>query len=146
MRSSLRTLNLVERGLHALVALALCAGFVVSAFVLTPDPRGHGTHEQLGLPPCLMQLCTGIPCPLCGMTTAFALMARGRAAEAVNVQPAGALASIAGLLAAIALALAAATGRGLSERQWRSLAAVAGLTALTVMAAAWARGILFALL
>lgn len=42
---------------------------------LRPDARGHGTHEQLGLPPCSFQAHTGIPCPGCGLTTSFANMA-----------------------------------------------------------------------
>ena len=36
-----------------------------------------GTHVQLGLPPCGLLAATGLPCPACGLTTAFALMARG---------------------------------------------------------------------
>ncbi len=35
----------------ALVALGWAAIFVI-AWLLKPDPRGLGTHEQLGLPPC----------------------------------------------------------------------------------------------
>jgi hypothetical protein len=34
---------------------------------LTPDARGLGTHEQLGLPPCGFYLWYGLPCPSCGM-------------------------------------------------------------------------------
>lgn len=42
---------------------------------LHPDPRGFGTHQQLGLPPCMFTAMTGIPCPGCGLTTSFAHMA-----------------------------------------------------------------------
>ncbi|NBO19844.1 MAG: DUF2752 domain-containing protein, partial [Proteobacteria bacterium] len=38
---------------------------------LTPDARGLGTHEQLGLPPCGFYLWYGLPCPSCGMTTSW---------------------------------------------------------------------------
>ena len=50
---------------------------LVLARVLPPDPRGFGTHEQLGLPPCGFVQLTGFGCPSCGLTTAFAYMARG---------------------------------------------------------------------
>ncbi|MER3414527.1 MAG: hypothetical protein C4340_04500 [Armatimonadota bacterium] len=43
---------------------------------LSPDPSGHGTHRQLGLPPCAFNLATGKLCPSCGLTTSFAAMAR----------------------------------------------------------------------
>lgn len=42
---------------------------------LRPDPRGFGTHQQLGMPPCTFTALTGIPCPGCGLTTSFAHMA-----------------------------------------------------------------------
>lgn len=35
------------------------------------------THRQLGLPRCNMVELTGKPCPACGMTTSFALLAHG---------------------------------------------------------------------
>jgi hypothetical protein len=58
---------------------------------LRPDPRGFGTHEQLGLPPCGFRACTGIPCPTCGVTTSFAHFARGEVAPAFRAQPIGAV-------------------------------------------------------
>ena len=65
---------------------------VALAFLLVPDARGHGTHEQLGLPPCMTLRTLGFPCPFCGMTTAFVHMAHGHALRALQTQPAGALA------------------------------------------------------
>jgi hypothetical protein len=35
------------------------------------------THTQLGMPPCNMVILTGKPCPACGMTTSFSLLAHG---------------------------------------------------------------------
>ncbi|MCC6798265.1 MAG: DUF2752 domain-containing protein [Candidatus Hydrogenedentes bacterium] len=66
-----------------------CAGIVVIATFLTPDPRGFGTHEQLGLPPCVSTKFLHVPCPVCGMTTAFSLMAHARPIDAFRTQPAG---------------------------------------------------------
>jgi hypothetical protein len=56
-------------GAAALAVLAIARG-------LDPDPSGMGTHVQLGLPPCSFLVMTGLPCPTCGLTTAFAYMAR----------------------------------------------------------------------
>lgn len=63
-------------------SLADVAGFVV-AYRLEPDPRGFGTHQRLGLPPCTVRAVFGIPCPSCGMTTSFANLTKGRWREAV---------------------------------------------------------------
>ncbi len=71
--------------------IALGGGGVLAlAMTLEPDPRGFGTHEGLGLLPCGMILTSGIPCPTCGMTTAFALLMNGRPVAAFVAQPAGA--------------------------------------------------------
>ncbi|RMD64605.1 MAG: DUF2752 domain-containing protein [Planctomycetota bacterium] len=56
---------------------------------LTPSPAGHGTHTQLGLPPCSWALALGRPCPTCGMTTAVSLAAHGDLASALHAQPMG---------------------------------------------------------
>jgi hypothetical protein len=64
--------------------------FLVSLW-LQPDPHGFGTHRQLGMPPCNFQSFFHIPCPTCGMTTSFSLMAHGRPLDAFLCQPAGAL-------------------------------------------------------
>jgi hypothetical protein len=98
-----------DRGMA--LAILLC-GLVLlgTAASLEPDPRGFGTHEQLGLPPCGFEDRTGIPCPTCGVTTSFAHFARGQVLEAFRVH-AGAAAGfvlLAGvtLLAALRLAVA----------------------------------------
>ena len=49
---------------------------------LRPDPRGFGTHQQLGLPPCDFQDATRVPCPGCGLTTSFTAMAHGHVVDA----------------------------------------------------------------
>lgn len=69
-------------------------GFVPLAVILTarmlvPDPSGHGTHTQLGLPPCGFLVLTGCPCPGCGLTTAFAHMARLDFVGAARANPFG---------------------------------------------------------
>jgi len=59
--------------------------------MLQPDPRGVGTHEQVGLPPCGFHRLTGLPCPGCGTTTAFAYAVRLRFAHAFMANPFGML-------------------------------------------------------
>lgn len=65
---------------------------LVVARILHPSPRGLGTHEQLGLPPCPFLLITGIPCPSCGLTTSFALAARFEFFSSFTTQPFGLIA------------------------------------------------------
>jgi hypothetical protein len=79
-----------ERAFAAIVAGLAAAPLLVAA-TLTPNPDGHGTHTQLGLPPCGWVLAFAKPCPTCGMTTAFTHMADGRLDLAFLAQPAGAL-------------------------------------------------------
>lgn len=71
---------------------AACAAVLVIAALLTPDASGLGTHRQiLHLAPCSFVLTSGLPCPTCGMTTAFAWVMHGHPLTALIVQPAGAI-------------------------------------------------------
>ena len=87
-----------DKFLYAAVILAAIVGVSLSAW-LKPDPRGFGTHEQLGLLPCGFKKVSGLPCPTCGMTTSFSLMAHGRVFDAAHTQPFGAFLFI-GMVAA----------------------------------------------
>jgi hypothetical protein len=62
---------------------------LITAAFLTPNPIGHGTHTQLGLPPCGFYVMTGVPCPGCGLTTCFAYMVRADVIGAANANPFG---------------------------------------------------------
>lgn len=64
------------RVLLGLWSLFLVAGFAL-ACSLKPDPRGYGTHQGLGLPPCSFQILFDINCPSCGSTTCFSHFVRG---------------------------------------------------------------------
>lgn len=75
----------------ASILAAACLAVLLVAAWLTPAPAGHGSHTQIGLPPCGWAVYSGRPCPTCGMTTAFALAAEGRWARATTTQPLGAL-------------------------------------------------------
>jgi hypothetical protein len=86
-----------QRGLLIATGCVLL-GLLVTAARLEPDPRGLGTHQRLGLPPCTFYSLTGLRCPSCGMTTSWAYLTRGRLLAAVQANLGGALA---GLVAAV---------------------------------------------
>jgi hypothetical protein len=87
-------ISLVGRGVSAIVASA-CLGVLLVAAWLRPDPRGLGTHQQLGLAACAFQERTGLPCPSCGFTTAFSYFAHGKPLASFGAQPMGALLALA---------------------------------------------------
>jgi hypothetical protein len=62
--------------------------------------RAMSTHTQLGLPPCTFAEVYGKPCPSCGMTTSFALLAHGDLANSLRANWVGTLlaAYLAGLV------------------------------------------------
>lgn len=72
--------------------ILLASLILAIARYLSPSPVGFGTHQQLGLPPCLFFKLTGIPCPNCGLTTSFAHAARLHFYLAFVTQPFGVLA------------------------------------------------------
>ena len=112
MNQSEACFPLRRRFLTAIVGVALLCLLAV-ALLLTPDSRGHGTHEQLGLPPCSLVVLFGIRCPTCGSTTAFVHVARGELIEAFAANVAGALLAMLSLPAGIWVCLSAIRGRWL---------------------------------
>jgi hypothetical protein len=73
----------------AAVWATVCAVALLLPVLLTPDPRGYGTHEQFFLHGCIFRRLTTLPCPFCGLTTSFAHIVRGNLADAVRCHPAG---------------------------------------------------------
>ncbi|AIE87414.1 hypothetical protein OP10G_4046 [Fimbriimonas ginsengisoli Gsoil 348] len=63
----------------------------VIAALLHPDKHGHGTHQQLGLPPCPSVLLFDRPCPGCGLTTSWTALMHGDFAHAFAAHPLGPL-------------------------------------------------------
>jgi hypothetical protein len=78
---------------------------------LTPSEKGFGTHTQLGLGDCIMMQLTEWPCPMCGMTTTFTLMAHLRPVDAFFTQPFGVVLFSATVIAAVAGVFDLVTGK-----------------------------------
>ena len=105
--------NALSRGSRLLVgwsAIGLLALLAVAAW-LKPDPQGLGTHQQFGLPPCTFRVLFGLPCPTCGMTTAWAHLVRGELGDAFLVNAAGALLAMLAIAAVPWLVGSAIRGR-----------------------------------
>ena len=97
------------------VPLALGSALVLAlARWLEPAVAGHSTHLQLGLRQCTVLTWTGWPCPMCGATTSFALMADFRPQSAIANQP---FAAALFLLTVFAFAVSAAEVV-LPRRRW----------------------------
>lgn len=96
------------------LALGLVALFAVAAWLdpYNPDgtPKDHGTHRQLGLPPCNFYRLTGMPCPSCGMTTSFALLMHGDVVASLRANAVGTLLAL--FLMAVAVWCLASAVRG----------------------------------
>lgn len=91
----------LTRWLPTLLLMLPFCGVIVARF-LTPDPRGLGTHQQLGLPPCSMRVLFDLPCPSCGMTTSWSLFSRGNFNESIQTNTGGFLLAC---LATVSLAI-----------------------------------------
>jgi hypothetical protein len=95
------------------------------------------THTQMGLPPCNFVTLTGKPCPACGMTTSFALLAHGDVPNSLRANWAGTLLAVL-LLALIPWAAASAVrGRYYYIRSGEALTTVIVLGILVVMLGRW---------
>lgn len=90
-KSQLKVFNWGDR-LTYFFLVALAGFALLTARLLKPATQGFGTHEQLGLPPCIFLKLTGIPCPNCGLTTSFAHSARLHFFQAFITQPFGVIA------------------------------------------------------
>lgn len=83
-------LTRTERIVFLLLGVALAMLLAIAAW-LNPDPSGHGTHRQLGLPSCTMVAFFGIRCPGCGMTTSWAHTLNGDIQSGLRCNTAGVL-------------------------------------------------------
>lgn len=80
------------------------------ATMLSPSEKGLGTHQQLMLPECGWITIFDLPCPTCGMTTAFSHAANGNLPASFLTQPLGALLALATAIAFLSGMFVAFTG------------------------------------
>lgn len=97
---SRRALNRTQRKLTMLLATGIVVVFGIAVW-LRPDPRGFGTHQQLGMPPCTFRTMTGFSCPHCGLTTCFSWFVRGQFSNSLKANPAGVILAIASIVVLI---------------------------------------------
>jgi hypothetical protein len=129
--------------LRLLLATIGTAGLalVVVARSITPDPRGLGTHEQLGFSPCGFMSLIGVRCPTCGMTTAWAHGTRGELSAALVANGGGAVLLAVTIVAAPWLIASATAGRWLGARPTSGILLIVGGAWLTVTLLDWLRRI-----
>ena len=130
------------RGLLATLGGGLLLALVIAA-CLHPDPRGIGTHEHLGLPPCTFFTWFGLRCPFCGMTTAWAHTMRGQLAAALAANAGGPLLALAAMVAGPWMVASAVRGRPVLGTPSDLLLAAVGLVLAAVTMLDWLRRILF---
>jgi hypothetical protein len=126
----------VRRGAALLIAAGASAPLWIGAW-LRPAVEGVGTHQQLGLPACGWIVGMGLPCPSCGMTTAFSLAARGDLAGAFAAQPMGALLAVLAAMVAVVAAWTAISGCRSWEVIWSLLDRRVGWALAALLALAW---------
>ncbi len=128
-----RPLTLMGRAMCLGLACLLAALLFVATRV-KPDPRGYGTHEQLGLTPCAVRAILNIPCPTCGGTTSFAHFVRGDWRAAFNANSAAFVCALLATLSIPWLAASAFAGRlaGVVRADWLFIALVALVAVLTL--------------
>jgi hypothetical protein len=134
-------LGFVQR-LVALGVGVMAMGLLVVAGGINPDPRGVGTHEQLGMAPCTFMAVFGLPCPSCGYTTSFSLFAHFRWAGSAYNQPMGFLLAVMCAMAGWGAVYVACTGKPLHRLFARYVTGrtVLGVTIFLVLAWGWKMG------
>jgi len=122
------------------VVAAGAGAVLLLASLLTPSVTGLATHTQLGLADCTFLAWTGHPCPMCGATTTFALLAHFRLIDGLLNQPFAALlfALTCGIVAIGVAEVVDPRGRWGRMAGWfERYEVVTGVGFLAVMAASW---------
>lgn len=127
VRLSVRTLS---RLFSVVMLLGTGAVLGVAAWLEPAVAQGHSTHTQLGLDGCTVLSMTGWPCPMCGMTTTFALMADLQPLSALYNQPFGVVLFMGTVFLFAVAAVELVAPRDRWRKLWRGLVSVEGWFAL----------------
>jgi hypothetical protein len=119
------------------LAGSMLLGLLVTAAVLTPSPRGMGTHKQLGLPDCTVVQWFGMRCPSCGMTTSWSHMMRGHVISSFRSNAGGALLALTALASGPWLIVSGTRGRWTLCHPHEGTTLLIGVTIIVVTLADW---------
>lgn len=128
--------NAARRLAGAAIAAAAAAILGLAAW-LEPSPTGLGTHTQAGLPGCPWVTFMDLPCPTCGMTTAFAHAADGDLVSSFLAQPFGAVLAIAAAAALFVGSWVAISGSDVIALLARQAGPRLGVAVVAGLLAAW---------
>ena len=105
------------------------------AWTLEPNPRGWGTHQQLGFPPCSLEVLLDIRCPACGMTTAWAHLIRGQLVDSFHANCGGALLAIVSMVVAPWMLISGLVGRWIVRppNEWVVVAVAVAILLVTLV-------------
>ena len=112
------------------------------AAYLEPSPSGLGTHTQLAMPTCGWIVTMDLPCPTCGMTTAFAHAANGNLLASLGAQPLGAALALVTAMVLLVAGYVAATGSVIGSAFAGLWSGRAAWILAVVATAAWAYKVL----
>ena len=123
--------------LAMIAAGGVLIGLLITAWRLTPNAQGMGTHRQLGLPPCTIVQWFGVRCPSCGMTTSWSHMMRGHVVSSLQANAGGALLALVALACGPWLVVSGLRGRWTLVRPHETVVLSAGVTIIVVTLTDW---------
>lgn len=85
---------------------------------LKPAAAGHGTHQELGLPPCPSVLFFDRPCPGCGLTTSWTALLHGDWRMAFHAHALGPILYLGFTIYALGTLVLAVQGRRWKDGPW----------------------------
>lgn len=136
-RESERVADIRLRRRAGAVVFVAAAALLAVATYLQPSATGMETHRQLNLPPCGWVTGFGIPCPTCGMTTAFAAAADGDFIASIRAQPLGFLLALATAASVAVSAYVVVTGSAIGGHFLRMVTPRFGWWMLVALVLAW---------
>jgi hypothetical protein len=127
---------MVQR-LAMIAAGSVLIALLVTAWRLTPSPKGMGTHRQLGLPRCTFVELFDTRCPSCGMTTSWSHMMRGHVLSSFRANAGGALLALVALCCGPWLVVSGLRGRWTLVQPHEKVVLTVGVSIIVVTLTDW---------